>query len=154
MDRYVSLGVNFSVYRNGSWTPIQSARGKLFDKPIFDSSAEATDVKSIEALYTLKVQSHSRPRPASAPPCSSTSSGSCTFTVKNMYNEPNRPDELPGDFISRCQYDVQPLPSRRASRPGGIRWTLQRLGVEQLRGPWSIPTTSNRMLTSPSASPS
>jgi len=90
VNRYVSIGVNFSIYRNGSWTPVQSAKGKLFDKPIFDSSAQAGDVKSIEALYTLKVQSQSAtPGLGTALYLDVFRLG--TFTVKNMYNEPGDP---------------------------------------------------------------
>jgi hypothetical protein len=90
VNRYVSIGVNFSIYRNGSWTPVQSAKGKLFDKPIFDSSAQAGDVKSIEALYTLKVQTQpATPGLGTALYLDVFRRG--TFTVKNMYNEPNDP---------------------------------------------------------------
>jgi hypothetical protein len=55
VDRYVSLAVNFSIYRNGSWAPSQAAKGKLFDKPFYDP-AVLSDANSIEAFYTLKVQ--------------------------------------------------------------------------------------------------
>ena len=60
VDRYVALGVNFSIFRNGSWAPAQAAKAKLFDKPFFDP-ALVSDSKSVEALYTLKVQT---PAPA------------------------------------------------------------------------------------------
>jgi hypothetical protein len=89
-DRYVSIGVNFSIFRNGSWSPVQAAKGKLFDKPIFDPTKQAGDAKTIEALYTLKVQ-----RPPATP-----GYGTALFldvfrlgefNVKNMYNEPNDP---------------------------------------------------------------
>jgi hypothetical protein len=89
-DRYVSIGVNFSMFRNGAWSPVQAAKGKFFDKPIFDPTKQAGDVKSIEALYTLKVQ-----RPPATP-----GYGTALFldvfrlgefNVKNMYNEPNDP---------------------------------------------------------------
>lgn len=59
--RYVTLGVHFSIFRNGNWAPTQAAKGKLFDKPLLDSSS-VSDVKTVEALYTLKVQA-----PAPAP---------------------------------------------------------------------------------------
>jgi fibronectin type 3 domain-containing protein len=54
VDRYVTLGVNFSVFRNGSWAPPQASKAKLFDRPIFDV-AQANDPKIVEALYTLKL---------------------------------------------------------------------------------------------------
>jgi hypothetical protein len=54
-DRYVTLGVNFSIFRNGSWAPPQAARGKLFDKPVITAS-EVSDASTIEALYTVKIQ--------------------------------------------------------------------------------------------------
>jgi hypothetical protein len=59
--KYVSIGLDFSVFRNGSWAPPQKAKGKLFDIPILDSQS-VSDSKSVEALYTLKVQA-----PAPAP---------------------------------------------------------------------------------------
>lgn len=66
--RYVSLGVNFSIFRNGAWAPVQAGKGKLFDKPIplfgdltSPTPPSAGDSRSIEALYTLKVQA---PTPA------------------------------------------------------------------------------------------
>jgi len=55
VDRYVTLGVNFSIFRNGSWAPAQTSKGKLFDKPLLDPT-QANDTRFIEALYTLKVQ--------------------------------------------------------------------------------------------------
>jgi hypothetical protein len=67
-DRYVSMGLNFSIFRNGSWAPPQVTKDKLFDKPIQLTTAcsdagpfpqTAVDVKTIEALYTLKVQAAS-----------------------------------------------------------------------------------------------
>jgi Tc toxin complex TcA C-terminal TcB-binding domain/ABC toxin N-terminal region/Neuraminidase-like domain/Salmonella virulence plasmid 28.1kDa A protein len=56
-DRYVSLGVFFSIFRNGSWSPAQAAKGKLFDKPFTDTTSSAINVSVVEALYSLKVQS-------------------------------------------------------------------------------------------------
>ena len=61
VDRYVSLGVNFSTFRNGSWAPTQASKGKLFDKPFYDPT-EVSDPRTVAGLYTLKVQS-----PAPAP---------------------------------------------------------------------------------------
>ena len=55
VDRYVTLGVNFSIFRNGSWAPAQAAKGKLFDKPFYDPT-RLSDIEAVEALYTLKVQ--------------------------------------------------------------------------------------------------
>jgi hypothetical protein len=68
--KYVTLGVNFSIFRNGSWAPVQAAKGKLFDKPIFEydieseSSPGTTTVnnpKAFEALYSIKVQTKPGP---------------------------------------------------------------------------------------------
>ena len=100
VNRYVSLAVNFSIYSNGSWGPPQVAKGSLFDKPTFDSSSEAGDPKSIEALYTLKVQS----QPAT--PGLGTSLyldvfRLGTFSVKNMYNEPGDPMNYQVSGVSR-----------------------------------------------------
>jgi len=53
--RYVAVGLNFSIYRNGAWAPAQKGKGKLFDVPGL-SSQSAGDSRSVEALYTLKVQ--------------------------------------------------------------------------------------------------
>jgi hypothetical protein len=53
--RYVSIGLDFSVFRNGTWAPAQKSKGKLFDIPLLGSDA-VSDNKSVEALYTLKVQ--------------------------------------------------------------------------------------------------
>ena len=86
----MAIGVNFSVFRNGSWTPAQSAKGKLFDKPIFDSTAQAGDSKSIESLYTLKVQMQT-PTPGLGAALFLDVFRLGTFNVKNMYNEPNDP---------------------------------------------------------------
>jgi hypothetical protein len=61
VDLYVTLGVNFTVLRDGTWSPAQSARGKLFDKPIYDSTVQATDTRSIESLYTIKIQTPAQP---------------------------------------------------------------------------------------------
>ena len=55
VDRYVTLGVHFSIFRDGRWAPAQASRGKLFDKPPFDPTS-AGEAASVEALYTLKVQ--------------------------------------------------------------------------------------------------
>jgi len=55
-DRYVALGVFFSIFRNGHWGPPQAAKGKLFDKPFFYATSTASDVKTVEALYSMKVQ--------------------------------------------------------------------------------------------------
>lgn len=55
VDRYVSLAVNFSIFRNGNWSPAQAAKGKLFDKPFYDQT-KVSDIQAVEALYTLKVQ--------------------------------------------------------------------------------------------------
>ena len=90
VNRYMAIGVNFSVYRNGSWTPAQSARGKLFDKPVFDSTAQAGDSKSIESLYTLKVQMQT-PTPGLGASMFLDVFRLGTFNVQNMYNEPNDP---------------------------------------------------------------
>lgn len=61
VDRYVTIAVYFSIFRNGSWAPAQTSKGKLFDKPLLTSQA-VSDTKTVEALYTLKVQT-----PATAP---------------------------------------------------------------------------------------
>jgi hypothetical protein len=61
--RYVTLGVHFSIFRNGSWAPAMATKGKLFDVPIpaFGTlpspiPAGFRDSQSIESLYTVKVQ--------------------------------------------------------------------------------------------------
>ncbi|HSN30850.1 MAG TPA: neuraminidase-like domain-containing protein, partial [Kofleriaceae bacterium] len=54
-DIYASMSLNFSILRNGSWTPTQSAKGHLFDKPILDSTQQAIDTISVEQLYTIRV---------------------------------------------------------------------------------------------------
>jgi hypothetical protein len=54
VDQYVTLSVYFSMFRNGFWAPAQASKGKLFDKPHLDPS-KASDTKTVEALYTLKV---------------------------------------------------------------------------------------------------
>jgi Tc toxin complex TcA C-terminal TcB-binding domain/Neuraminidase-like domain/Salmonella virulence plasmid 28.1kDa A protein len=59
--KYVSIGLDFSVFRNGSWTPVQKSKGRLFDIPLLTSET-VSDSRSVEALYTLKVQT-----PAPAP---------------------------------------------------------------------------------------
>ena len=55
VEKYVTLGVFFSMFRNGTWAPAQAAKGKLFDKPLLDTSA-VSDPKTVEAFYTIKVQ--------------------------------------------------------------------------------------------------
>ena len=55
VERYVTLSLYFSVYRNGSWSPAQTSKGKLFDKPLLTSQTVSNNV-AVEALYTLKVQ--------------------------------------------------------------------------------------------------
>ena len=55
VDRYAALGVYFSIFRNGSWAAAQSAKGKLFDKPMLDGNS-VSGSKTVEALYTIKVQ--------------------------------------------------------------------------------------------------
>jgi Tc toxin complex TcA C-terminal TcB-binding domain/Neuraminidase-like domain/Salmonella virulence plasmid 28.1kDa A protein len=66
VDRYVTLGIYFSIFRNGSWAPAQTSKGKLFDKPLLTSNVISSsgapsnsnmvgDNKTVEALYTLKV---------------------------------------------------------------------------------------------------
>jgi hypothetical protein len=101
-DRYVSIGVNFSMFRNAAWSPVQAAKGKLFDKPIFNPTTEAADVKSVEAYYTLKVQ-----MPPATP-----GYGTALFldvfrlgdfAVKNMYNEPNDPMNYQVSGIDRSK---------------------------------------------------
>jgi hypothetical protein len=89
-DRYVALGVNFSIFRNSSWAPAQAAKGKLFDKPIFDWTGKAGDSRTIEALYTLKVQT-----PTPAPGTGATLLLDVfrlgNFDVTNLFNEPGDP---------------------------------------------------------------
>jgi hypothetical protein len=53
--RYVSIGLDFSIFRNGAWAPAQKAKGRLFDVPLMTSGA-VSDNRAVEALYTLKVQ--------------------------------------------------------------------------------------------------
>jgi hypothetical protein len=55
VERYVTLSLYFSIYRNGSWAPAQTSKGKLFDKPLLTSKAVSNNL-AVEALYTLKVQ--------------------------------------------------------------------------------------------------
>ena len=55
VDRYVTLSVNFSIYRNDTWAPAQMSKGKLFDKPLLNQT-QANDTRIVESLYTLKVQ--------------------------------------------------------------------------------------------------
>ncbi len=64
--RYVSLGVEFSIFRNGNWAPAQAAAGKLFDRPILEADwpvfidslgmTSVSDVKVFEQLYSIKIQ--------------------------------------------------------------------------------------------------
>jgi len=61
-DRYVSIGVYFSIFRNNAWAPAQSAKGKLFDKPFFDNTSTPNDARTVAALYTIKVQAQN-PQP-------------------------------------------------------------------------------------------
>jgi len=63
VERYVTLGVYFSIFRNGSWAPAQTSKGKLFDKPLLNSSSVG-DTKAVESLYTLKV--HTAPEATGA----------------------------------------------------------------------------------------
>ena len=88
------LGLYFSIFRNGSWAPAQAAKGKLFDKPLVELAVGERQ-PSVEALYTLKVQTP-RPRPATARRCSSTSSASARSRSHNLYNVPNDPLNYPG----------------------------------------------------------
>ena len=66
--KYVAIGLNFSIFRNGAWAPGQKVKGSLFDMPFprfGDTSGPppaAEDPASVERLYTIKVQS-----PAPAP---------------------------------------------------------------------------------------
>lgn len=53
--KYVSIGLDFSVFRNGHWAPAQKSRGRLFDVPLLSSNTVSNST-SVEALYTLKVQ--------------------------------------------------------------------------------------------------
>jgi Tc toxin complex TcA C-terminal TcB-binding domain/Neuraminidase-like domain/Salmonella virulence plasmid 28.1kDa A protein len=55
VERYVTLTLYFSIYRNGSWAAAQTAKGKLFDKPLLNSQTVSNSL-AVEALYTLKVQ--------------------------------------------------------------------------------------------------
>jgi hypothetical protein len=60
--KYASIDMYFSIFRNGAWAPAQKAKGKFFDIPSLNSQT-VSDSKSVEALYTLKVQT---PAPAPA----------------------------------------------------------------------------------------
>lgn len=66
--KYVSIDLYFSIFRNGVWAGSQKAKGKLFDipKPSFgdlpNPPPAVSDSKSVEAFYTIKVQT-----PAPAP---------------------------------------------------------------------------------------
>ncbi len=55
VERFVTLTLYFSIFRNGSWAPAQTAKGKLFDKPLLNSRSVSNNL-AVEALYTLKVQ--------------------------------------------------------------------------------------------------
>jgi hypothetical protein len=55
VSKFVTLGLYFSIFRNDAWSPAQAAKGKLFDVPLM-SSQFASDSRSVEALYTLKIQ--------------------------------------------------------------------------------------------------
>ena len=54
VDKYDTITVFFSIFRNEHWAPAQAAMGKLFDKPLLGSNS-VSDVRTVEALYTLKV---------------------------------------------------------------------------------------------------
>jgi hypothetical protein len=57
-SKYVKIGLNFTIFRNGSWAPPQKSRGMLFDVPYeLLSSDQRTDSLSVESLYTIKVLS-------------------------------------------------------------------------------------------------
>jgi hypothetical protein len=58
--RYVSIGLSFSIYRSSGWSPVQKAKGHLFDVPLMSSHTVAHP-SAVEALFTLKVQA---PTPA------------------------------------------------------------------------------------------
>jgi hypothetical protein len=58
---YVSIGLSFSMYRSSGWTPVQKAKGHLFDIPLL-SSQTVSNALAVEALYTIRVQA-----PAPAP---------------------------------------------------------------------------------------
>lgn len=53
--KYVSIGVDFSMFRNGTWAPTQKTKGKLFDIPHLTVDT-VSDSRSVESLYSLKVQ--------------------------------------------------------------------------------------------------
>lgn len=59
--KYVSLGLNFSIFRNGGWAPGQKSKGHLFDMPFprfgdLSGPAPSTEEPSaVETLYTIKV---------------------------------------------------------------------------------------------------
>jgi hypothetical protein len=55
VERYVTLSLYFSIFRNGSWSPAQTSKGKLFDKPLLTTQSVSNNL-AVEALYTLKVQ--------------------------------------------------------------------------------------------------
>jgi Tc toxin complex TcA C-terminal TcB-binding domain/ABC toxin N-terminal region/Neuraminidase-like domain/Salmonella virulence plasmid 28.1kDa A protein len=60
--KYVQIGLNFSIFRNGMWAPTQVTKGKLFDVPPLRDviglyhSPTKSDSRSAEEFYTLKVQ--------------------------------------------------------------------------------------------------
>jgi Tc toxin complex TcA C-terminal TcB-binding domain/Neuraminidase-like domain/Salmonella virulence plasmid 28.1kDa A protein len=65
VDRYVVLAIYFSTFRNGTWAPVQTTRGKLFDRPFFPSANasiagppnSSCDARTAEELYTIRVTS-------------------------------------------------------------------------------------------------
>ncbi|MDQ2894182.1 MAG: neuraminidase-like domain-containing protein [Actinomycetota bacterium] len=66
--KYVAIGLNFSIFRNGAWAAGQRTKGCLFDMPfprfgdVSGPPATAEDPAAVERLYTIKAQS-----PAPAP---------------------------------------------------------------------------------------
>ncbi len=93
--KYVSIGLDFSIYRNGAWAPAQKAKGKLFDLPLLTSQT-ASDSKSIEAFYTLKVQT----------PATSSGYGPTLFI----------------DVFRQGDYKVSDAPLPFADSSGNITW--------------------------------
>jgi hypothetical protein len=55
IEHYVTISLSFSIYRNDSWAPAQSTKGKLFDKPLLSTQSVSNSL-AVAALYTLKVQ--------------------------------------------------------------------------------------------------
>lgn len=66
IDRYATLEVHFSIFRDGKWAPAQVSKGKLFDKPPLDPNA-VRNATAVEGLYTLKVQAPGPSTTLSAP---------------------------------------------------------------------------------------